>query len=190
MRSTVVSLGDAEVVVITEKQIRDLQELALQAPLKRARYCLHHSVEDSVHEMIIALARDVYIRPHRHHYKCESFHVLEGSLEVVFFDDAGAVTGRIRLAANGVWGTRIYRMNKPLWHCVLVHSEIAVIHETTQGPFVQNDCDYAAWAPDGSDPEAERAFVEKLLKQANASPNGDHTIGVQSDRQYASVKAG
>jgi len=169
MPAAVINLGDADVVAVTERQIRELCDIARQAPLLRARYCLHRGLEDCVHEMVIALARDVYIRPHRHHGKSESFHVLQGRLEVVFFDDTGAISRRVRLDAAGQWGARLYRMNRPLWHCVLVHSEVAVIHETTQGPFAPNDCDFAEWAPDGKDPAGAKAFVERLIASADVT---------------------
>lgn len=169
MGPAVINLGDADVVTITEQQIRELCAIARGTPLRRARYCLHRDVEDGVHEMVIALARESYIRPHRHPGKSESFHVLQGQLEVVVFSDDGEVSRRVRLDADGSWGARLYRMNRPLWHGVLVHSDVAVIHETTLGPFVPGDCEFAAWAPDGGDAAAATAFVERLTAACEAA---------------------
>ena len=42
--------------------------------------------------MFIALSDETYIRPHKHLNKSESLHVLEGSADVVFFDEKGKIT--------------------------------------------------------------------------------------------------
>ena len=44
----------------------------------RMRLCAHDSPENTLHEMIVALTNDAYVRPHKHFNKAESFHVIEG----------------------------------------------------------------------------------------------------------------
>ena len=62
---------------------------ALGNTRERVRLCTHQSVEDAVHEMLIVHIKGTYIRPHKHPNKSESFHIIEGNLDVVVFDDAG-----------------------------------------------------------------------------------------------------
>lgn len=140
-----------------------LKTAAAADPVRRARLCLHQSPGDPVQEMIIAFARGTYVRPHRHHGKCESLHIVEGTLQVVFFDDAGAVTDRVVLDAAGA-GHCMYRLSAPVWHTVIPVSEFVVIHEVTSGPYERNDSELASWAPDGTDGAAAARFVAQISR--------------------------
>ena len=159
--SSVLTATD-DIVVVNAETLQTLKELAATAPLKRSRLCLHRTSEDPIQEMVIAFARDSYVRVHRHRNKSESFHILAGSLEVVFFDDEGRETRRIQLGEPGTGRSSLYRLSCDAWHTVLIESEFAIIHETTNGPFVPSEAEFANWAPDGSDPNASIAFLTHL----------------------------
>ena len=60
------------VSVVGAAEIAFVRAQATTAPRKRARLCLHRGDEAAVHEMVIALDRDTYVRPHRHAGKSES----------------------------------------------------------------------------------------------------------------------
>ena len=94
-----------DIAVIGSDWIDRLKGIALTSPLKRARICLHRSDEDCVHEMIIALARDCLFPPHRHVAKNESFHMIEGRLGVVIFNDDGSTRRSFVLAPPGQQGS-------------------------------------------------------------------------------------
>jgi cupin fold WbuC family metalloprotein len=151
-----------DIIEIQPAQLAALKKLAAAAPLRRARFCLHQSHRDAVQEMVIAFCQDTYNRPHRHDNKSESFHVIEGRLAVVFFDNEGKVTHRIRLETPGQGGPFLYRLCSSLWHAVIPLTEFVVIHETTAGPFVQGQAEPAPWSPDGSNREECMAFVRRL----------------------------
>src|SRR5438309_9931257 len=68
---------------------------------KRARLCAHPGPDDPLHEMLIVLDRGTYIRPHKHGDKSESFHIIEGELDVVLFHDSGAIREVIRMGPYG-----------------------------------------------------------------------------------------
>lgn len=138
-----------------------LKRHAYEADQKRARLCLHHSPDDPLHEMVIVFHRDTVIRPHRHHGKSESFHLIFGELDVVFFDDGGTPTRLVRMGEGGAGRTRIYRLSRPIWHSVIIRSEYACIHEVTNGPFRVEENDFAPWAPE--EPEALRAFLARSV---------------------------
>ncbi len=135
-----------------------LKQVADASPLKRARICLHKSADESIHEMLIVLARGVYIRPHRHLRKTESFHLIEGSATVVFFDDDGSVASRFRLdrsAGNPI----IYRIDRPVFHTQIVHSDYLVFYEVTSGPWISLDTEFASWASS----EVDTIYLESIL---------------------------
>jgi cupin fold WbuC family metalloprotein len=158
-------LKGRDVVEIGPETLAGLKQSAASAPLRRARVCLHQDLQDKVQEMVIAFCRDTYNRPHRHRDKSESFHVIEGELLVVFFDDDGRVTRRIHMGPNGSGLTFYYRMSSDLWHAVLPLSDYVIIHETTSGPFVPGDADFAPWGPDPSDAEAVRFFEDRVRSE-------------------------
>lgn len=125
-----------------------LKEKAAANPRKRARLCLHPDTEDALHEMIIVHARDAYVRPHRHIGKPESFHVIEGQLKVLIFDELGSVIETIEMGDLSSGKTFCYRLSEPLFHTVVPLSDFVVFHEVTKGPFCRQDCLFADWAPE------------------------------------------
>jgi cupin fold WbuC family metalloprotein len=154
-------------VVQVERTLFDtLKMQAAKSPLHRARLCTHKDAQDRLHEMFIVLARPVYIRPHRHFHKTESFHVMEGSSVFFFFDDAGAIEQVIPVG-DAASGRPFYiRNDDSRFHTHLITSDFLVFHEITNGPFNRADTIYAPWAPEETDSAAILTFVEKLRSAA------------------------
>lgn len=152
------------IIEIKSNQFDMLKHAAMNAPLKRARFCLHHNPSDQVHEMIIAFCRESYIRPHRHFNKSESFHVIEGKLLVIIFNDNGHVTRRIEMGTINSGYTFLYRLSSSLWHMVVPLSEFVIIHETTAGPFIKEESDFAPWSPDENDIGGIKTFIKKVMQ--------------------------
>ena len=157
-----VLVADDDVVKLGAEDIEALKQRAASVPLKRSRVCAHGDAADPLHEMLIVLDQATYVRPHKHLDKSESFHVVEGAADIVFFDDDGAVTDVVELGEYGSGRAFYYRLNIPAFHTVLVRSSILAVHETTNGPFRKDDAVYAAWAPDDSDEAGRRAFLDDL----------------------------
>jgi cupin fold WbuC family metalloprotein len=151
-----------EIIAIEETSLPKLKMMAEKAPLRRARYCLHHQSQDLLHEMVIAFCQDSYVRPHKHKNKSESFHMIEGELLVVFFDNHGRVTRFLRMKAKGQDGCFLYRLSSELWHMVIPLTDHVVIHEVTNGPFIKEDSTFAAWSPDGNDKNEALRFMEQV----------------------------
>ncbi len=149
------------IIEITPALLAQVKQAAAREPLRRARLCLHSGPEDRLHEMVIAFCRDSYVRPHRHRGKNESFHMIEGELDVVFFDDSGRVARRVRMGPADSGRTVIYRLSNDQWHTVVVRTETAVVHETTNGPFDPQENEFAPWSPE----PGERAAVARFMRQ-------------------------
>ena len=130
---------------------------------KRIRLCTHPSIDDTLHEMIIVQSRGCYVRPHRHLRKSESFHAIEGELDIVLFDHEGDVSQVIRLGQEN--GCAVYyRLGTPTYHTVVPQSEFVVFHETTNGPFRREQTEFAPWSPvENSLGEVER-YLSRLGK--------------------------
>lgn len=149
-------------VGVNAQDLSAVKAMAAASPRLRARICAHPGVEDRIHEMLICHARGVYVPPHRHHGKSESLHVIEGACDVVFFDDAGAVTEVIRMAAPGSGALFYLRINSSAYHCMVPRAEFFVFHETTSGPFRREDNEQAPWAPAETDATAVAEHLARL----------------------------
>ena len=125
--------------LLAQSRIKALKQMAQESELLRARYCLHRSHNDGVQEMVIALLKGSQVPVHRHAGKSESYHMIEGLIEVLFYDNQGNRTDVIKLGPQDSGLPFIYRLAPGVWHTVRVLSECAVIHETTTGPFREND---------------------------------------------------
>ena len=154
---------ESDVIVIGPQELDQVREMAGQAPLRRARLCLHRDPNCLVQEMVIALFDDSYVRPHRHRDKSESFHVIEGRLAVLLFDDTGRPTRSIELAPPGFGQASFYRLSSSLWHTAVPLSRCVIFHETTSGPFSKADTEYAEWAPDGENHAAASEYLKRVV---------------------------
>jgi cupin fold WbuC family metalloprotein len=154
------------IVTLTRADVERLKGLAAATKRRRVRLCSHHATEDALHEMLIVLDSNTYIRPHRHPNKSESFHVVEGALSVLLFSDGGEVQRIIRLGDYTSGRPFFYRLAAPVYHTVLVETASAVFHETTNGPFDRAETDFAPWAPLEHDAEAGRRFLREALRKA------------------------
>ena len=143
----------------------DIENLFVQAnmnSIKRARICTHPRQESIVQEMLIAFRRDSYVRPHLHKNKSESFHVIRGELDVIFFDNAGQVVNRVPLGIYHSGYPFYFRAEVERWHTVLIKSEYALVHEITVGPYLPEETFYPDWAPIDDDQEAVKNFLSSL----------------------------
>lgn len=157
-------------LVITHAHIEDLKQRASASPLQRARILAHGSPQAPLHEMLIVQTQAVYVRPHRHHNKAESLHVIDGAARIVFFDDAGTIEETIDVAPAASGAPFYLRTATPRWHTQLVLSPYFVFQEVTAGPLRSEDTEFAPWAPDENDRKAVDTFMINLAEQLGLSP--------------------
>ena len=150
---------------VSKADIESLKQKALANDRKRIRLCSHKNVNDPLHEMLIIHTKDTYVRPHKHLNKSESLHVIEGSVDVVILDEQGEVTEVIPMGEYSSGRTFYYRMETARYHTLFIHSDFLVFHEITKGPFNKLDTVFAPWAPQERDPQACKAYLQKLIKR-------------------------
>ncbi len=124
-----------EIVCINAPDLDVIRQAAQSSPLGRARYCLHPSHDDPVQQMIVAFIKDSRVPVHRHRQKSESFHVIEGELEVQLYNDSGSKVETIKMGTMESGLTFVYRINTDTWHTVKPLSPMVIIHEILTGPF-------------------------------------------------------
>lgn len=133
-----------------------LKGLAMANPRQRIRLCMHTNPKDSLQEMLIVHTKDTYVRPHKHVGRVESFSVLEGIVDVIFFEEDGAVQRVIRMGPPSSGERYFLRMNRPIYHSLVIQSDFLIFHEATTGPFAREQTVFPGWASPGNDAEGLR----------------------------------
>tara|TARA_Y100001968_G_scaffold317349_1_gene346254 strand:- start:359 stop:901 length:543 start_codon:yes stop_codon:yes gene_type:complete len=126
----------------------NLKAQADRSSRRRAHLNVHNNYQDPVQRLFIAMMPDSYVRPHRHTqpHKWEFFMVLDGELDLIFFDEQGRCEQRISLCANGE--TSGVEIPPNVWHATTCHSPV-VFMEVKQGPYeVTDDKGFAPWSPE------------------------------------------
>jgi cupin fold WbuC family metalloprotein len=148
----IVTIGPAEIAFV-KAQARSLVR-------RRARLCLHRSSYDRLHDMVSALDMATYVRPHRNDDKSATMHIIEGEAALVIFGEKGNIQRAVAL--GGTEGARLFRLDEPFYHTLVVQSEVLVIHEVTNGPFTPGATNYAEFAPRETDADSADAYLREL----------------------------
>ncbi|MBT4769715.1 MAG: cupin fold metalloprotein, WbuC family [Rhodospirillaceae bacterium] len=156
-----------ELVFVGAEDIAFLKDRAKHTPRRRCRVCAHPNPESDLHEMIIALDQDSYVRPHKHLGKSESLHVIEGKATLFIFSDDGEIREMVHLGDINSGDRFYYRMPKNLFHALAVDSESFVFHEVTKGPLDRNMSVYGDWAPSEEDVSQAKGYLRSLKSYAS-----------------------
>ena len=152
--------GDGPTIRFSAQEIAFLVSHARANTNRRARICAHPTLDDPVHEMLICLLDDGYIRPHRH-AKYESLHVIEGACDLVLFDQMGQIEDVMRLGTQPD-DLLFARLAPGTFHTLCIRTRHFVFHETARGPFDRADTEYASWAPPENDTDSSAAYLAEL----------------------------
>lgn len=144
---------------INKSYINFLKKKVLQTKSKRARICLHKNEKDRLHEMVIILSKETYIRPHKHLNKAESLHVIDGAADVIFFNNKGKVTKKVRLSKKKNF---FYRLSISKYHTFKIKTKNFIFHETTEGPLIRNKTVYAKWSPEENNLKRAKEYINSL----------------------------
>lgn len=157
-----VLFAEDRIVQIQRGDIERMKEKAVVNQRRRIRLCAHRELSDPLHEMHIVMAQGTYVRPHKHLSHAESFHLIEGSCDVVFFDDEGAITDVVRMGTYDSGRRFYYRMSEPLYHSLIITSDFLVFHESRSGPFNSSETAFAPWSPEESHLSLVKEFMGRL----------------------------
>jgi len=139
-----------------------LKNRAGKSPRRRCRMCFHANPDALQQEMLIAMHRTSYVRPHRHLEKAETLTVIEGNCDAIVFDGRGTVIEVLAMSPPAGGGSFFYRMPAGTFHTLMFRSDWLVFLETTIGPFGRAMTEMANWAPPESDQAAGRAYLSNL----------------------------
>jgi len=159
---TEVKFAEQDIVSCGKDLFVQLKESAYSSSKRRARFCLHRTHADPVQEMLIGFCKDSLVWPHRHKGKSESFHMIEGEMAVIVFNDEGEVTDKIELAPFGQGKNCICRISRSAWHLTIPLSDYVVVHETNRGPFKPYEQERPFWGPVNK--KELRELVDKIME--------------------------
>lgn len=162
-----VFVADEAIVQVGDADVAFLKGQALASPRRRSRICAHRSGDDALHEMVIAIARDSYVHPHRHFGKSESFHVVEGSVDVAIFEDDGTLETVVPMGVPGSGRQFFYRLSDRRYHTLCIRTPLVVIHEVTNGPFDPALTEMAPFAPAEADHERAREYMAEVAARVD-----------------------
>lgn len=163
-----VLFANDQVVKVGRQDIEFLKKRAACNRRKRIRLCTHKDIDDKLHEMLIVHTKDTYVRPHKHLNKSESFHVIEGSVDVVIFNEVGNVVEVIQMGDYSSGHRFYYRMSNSYYHTPLIRSDVLIFHEVTNGPFKRSDTIFAPWSPEENDSAAVKEFMEQMARAVDS----------------------
>lgn len=158
--------ADAPLSTLGRDDIEWLKARAAKTARQRIRICSHRDSGDLLHEMLIVHTRNTYVRPHKHVGKDESFHVISGEVNVVLFEEDGAVRRAIRMGDYTTGKPFYYRLNESCYHTLIIRSDVLVFHEVTTGPFRREDTVFAPWSPEEGQTDLRRDFLARVGRAA------------------------
>lgn len=161
-----------EVVQLDSGDIRELKRKAKVNSRRRIRICVHRDVSELIHEMLIIHEKTCYVKPHKHINKTESFHIIDGLVDIILFNEDGSIKLIIPMGDYKSGRKFFYRLPPSIYHTLLIQSDVLVFHEITNGPFRPQDTVWAPWAPfehQIHEVEEYRKLLERSLKDRSTT---------------------
>jgi cupin fold WbuC family metalloprotein len=171
-KSPEVYLAEGPIAKLGQDDMQLLRQGAANSPRGRVRINVHPSEDDMLHEMFIAIRQNSYIRPHLHPGKSEAFHIVQGVVDIVVFQEDGTVRDVVPLGDGHSGRAFYYRMSRPFFHTLLIRSDFLIVHEITNGPFLRGGTRFAPFAPEEGDADGAADYLRRLLPQVASFAQG------------------
>ncbi len=149
------------IIKIDAKTIELLKTKMNENLSNNTRLCTHKDLHDQIHEMFIVHTKSKYVRPHKHNSR-ESFYLIEGLAQGIFFDEEGKVNQIIPLGNYNSGRIFYYKIPENIYHTIIIESDTVVFYEVKKGPFNPSDTTFAPWAPIPNDYEKVKNYIAKL----------------------------
>lgn len=157
-----------DVITVSEDLVQRALVASRESPRKRVILPFHKDHNALLHRMLNAMQPGTYLQPHRHMDppKDEIFLVLRGAIDLIVFDDEGAITDVVALVANSeAFGVDLAAGR---FHSFLVREADTVLYEVKLGPYSpQTAKDFATWAP-AENSAGVAAYVQTLQSNIEA----------------------
>lgn len=120
-------------MLITDELIKDIIEQAKSSTRLRKNYNFHVSLDAPCQRMLNTMLVGTKFEIHRHTNTSETFVILKGKLDLIYYNDNAEETERFRIdPAIGNYGINIPAGQ---WHSLEILDD-ATIFETREGPYI------------------------------------------------------
>ena len=145
---------------INRDLINEIKNIAFTKKIN-LRFNLHSKSNEDFHNMIIFQWADSYIRPHKHLYKAETCHMIEGQQQIIILDENGKNIDNCNMSTEN---NIIYRINKNTYHTSYILGDYVIFHESKPGPYLgDQDSIYPKWSPIPEDKDNVQNFMNKIF---------------------------
>ncbi len=119
-------------MIIDDKLLNQVSQQARKSERLRMNYNLHESLDAKAQRLLNALEPGTLLPVHRHRHTAETYILLRGLINVMYYDSEGNETERFTLnPSEGNYGVHIPSSQ---WHTLEV-IEPSVIFEVKDGPY-------------------------------------------------------
>lgn len=121
-------------MIIDEKLLDEVTARAKASERLRMNFNLHETLDAKAQRLLNALEPGTILPIHRHPHTAETYVLLRGRIDVMFYDDSGVEAQRFPLdPLAGNYGVQI---PKGQWHTLEVLRSGTVILEVKDGPYM------------------------------------------------------
>ena len=120
--------------LITNKDVADLSNIFESG----GRYCMHETLEDELHVMLIYAEPNNRYPKHKHTNTKEFYVILDGEMQVDIWDD---LSGRstIKMSRDNKSDVMSLAIEKNTWHSMVAGIDGVKFFEFRSGPFVKEN---------------------------------------------------
>jgi len=149
----------SDIFVFNNNFINLLKDKANKSKNKSYRILFHKNNHHLTHEMMICFKKDAVVPVHKHPLKrSESYHIVEGSMDIYFFKDNGKPIGYVKLSKKSNF---YYRLSSSKFHLLVPTSDYLIYHETVTGPFIRkSDIIYPKWGDNFNNLSKINSFIK------------------------------
>ena len=152
---------------INNSIIQSIKKNIKYKKIKRYKICLHKNEKEKVQEMLNFSNGFNYYRPHKHlNGVSESYHIIEGQMEIYIINSKCKVKKKIKLSAKSKNNYFIFKISTPEYHFVVPSSEWLIYHEVTTGPWNKKNLKYAEFSPKIDNLKEGYNFYKKMKLQS------------------------
>lgn len=121
-------------MLLDKKLLDDVSARAKASERLRMNYNLHEAMDSKAQRLFNALEPGTILPIHRHQHTSETYILIRGRIDVMFYNAQGVEIERFALnAQEGNYGVHIPRGQ---WHTLEVLEHDTVIFEVKDGPYV------------------------------------------------------
>ena len=159
-----------------------LEHSYADSPRSRHRICFHQSQNVEIHDIIITYDAGSYIPVNKHIGKSETLCVIQGLIEIFFFNDQGKCYLKQILGSVDSGHPFLTRIPPNTWHGLRVISDVpCIVKETIPGPYSRDTLQWANFSPTEEKNKIDGCgyeYYENLSKSMICSSQGFEYIKV------------